>query len=1141
MTNLRDEARWLIGEISEAKRLARAGGKPQLANSAIEAGRIEEYDQDGTLVQIVGEQHDGTHTPVTVNGPVPPEPSAPAITAGIGSVEGRWSGKFAGDALSPMDLSHVALHASRAEVFTPSNETQLATITGELGDVAVVLLDSGEWTFGLVAVSKAGKWSGLSETVTIDVPDFPSPVDIQDELIRFDEVTGGLLTEAGNLGDRLDQAQQELTAHEDRLGTAEQRVTDAFIQIGTADGKATAAASAAATAQTQADTAKSVADQATADALAAAGLAGSKGEVIYQLSAPTGTRANPANLWIRTTDNKPHTYTATAKAWVAVTDKAATDAATAAANAKSAADAAAQAAANAQAAAGSAQNTADNALTMAGTKGKVFYSTSTPSGTGTAQGDLWRRTDASKNVIGEWYWTGSAWQSSQITTSAIANLDVGKLTVGTGVIADLVALHIAGATAAFQQVDVKNLFVTTGTMTEAVINKLWVDVVMSRKVTAEMMAIGSFDNLVVDPYFLDDNLNTARFAASTAAVVGPVKVSTTDSRRYVELPASTSQLGFKLIADNAKRYLDVVPGATYRIRYQANSTNGTASTRPAVTRMRAVGTTSFTAVNESAYLAVTSTWKWYEFTWTAPDDSVGAYFDIQRMAGGTGTLNVKTPIVTRMNAGELTVDGAVKANHIDVADLAANSAFIADLTARIVKSEMFVGKEFFGGKFIGSYFWTDAAEAVGLKLDNQGLRVYGAEGGEPVTEIRADGGTVYSIIDPATGDTLASLDRNGGVSGQELNIAGDPVFLGSPLLGDTVNFQHPSEFETPGLLDVLPRGMIARGFRNISDRTSVTNQEMEILEYNYVHEPGRGYRITVAPFAAYVGGGNAYGYLNVYVTTDGTRPSMSSTPTFRQYVRNQASGAELATFGGVFYNTGYQPAPKVVRIMITMSSEGGTLSFHPNALASTVRTWVEDMGLSAPDTSIDRNGRMDLSVPTPVPPPEPPPVPKENYTQVWKATGYRSFDGNGRYTYADGTNKIYQGTAGYTGMLRSMVTFGTGSKGQTIIQALSGAKINSIKVTMRFDHWWSSAGGTAQIMLHGSASLTSAPPAMTLAATSSKWPKPGTRTVSIPSSRWEGFKNGDWKGIGLGNGSSGTAYYGYARASSVSLEIKYTK
>ena len=715
MRNLRDEARWIIGEIDEAKRLAKAVGKPQLGTSSIEAGRVEEYDQDGALVQIIGEQYDGTHAPVTVNGPTPPEPAGLSLTVGVGSVEARWNGKFAGDAVSPMDFSHVSLHGSRPEVFTPSNETQLATIAGELGDVATVILEPGEWTFGLVAVSKAGKWSELSETVTVEIPDYPTAGELQDELI--------------GLGSAVD------------------------------------------------------------------------GKITVEIRPPA----------LEDGEGKP------------------VDA-------------------------------------------------------------LWNELDpVSREQVAVWRWTGEAWEEMPLSELIVPKINIAEGTYG-----------------------------------------------RLRGVQLEADAIDGM----------------------------------------------------------------VVTGATVQ---------------------------------------------------------------------------------------------------------------------------------------------TDREEATGLKLDADGMRVYGEEGGEPVTEIRADGGTVYSITDPVTGDTLASLDRGGGVSGQELNITGDPVFLGSPLLGDTVNFQHPSEFETPGLLDVLPRGMIARAYRNISDRTSATNQEMEILEFSYVHEPGRGYRITVAPFAAYVGGDNAYGYLNVYITNDGSRPVMSTTPTFRQYVRNRNSSDELSTFGGVFYNVGYQPTPRVVRIMVTIASEGGTMSFHPNSLASSVRTWVEDMGLSAPDTGVDRNGRMDLAVPTPVPPPEPPPPAKENYTQVWKSTGYRSFDGNGRYTYADGTNKIYQGTAGYTGMLRSMVTFGNGSKGQSIVQALSGAKINSVKVTMRFDHWWSSAGGTAQIMLHGESGLTSSPPSMTLAATSSKWPKPGTRTVAIPSSRWDGFKSGQWKGIGLGNGSSGRTYYGYARASSVSLEIKYTK
>ncbi|OMH30661.1 tail fiber domain-containing protein [Tersicoccus sp. Bi-70] len=150
------------------------------------------------------------------------------------------------------------------------------------------------------------------------------------------------------------------------------------------------------------------------------------------------------------------------------------------------------AASAAQAAAGSAQSTADSALTMAGSKGRVFYSTSAPSGSGTATGDLWRQVDASSNVIAEWYWTkDGAWQATAISSSAISNLDVGKLTAGTAVIVDVVAQKIAASTATFQKADVANLTAGTGTMAQAVIDQLYADVVKSRKISTDMLAANS--------------------------------------------------------------------------------------------------------------------------------------------------------------------------------------------------------------------------------------------------------------------------------------------------------------------------------------------------------------------------------------------------------------------------------------------------------------------------------------------------------------------------------------------------------------------------------------------------------------------------------------------------------------------------
>lgn len=186
MSEVDDSARWLTGQLTANRNAVKALSAPQLGTSSIEAGAIEEYDVEGTLASVTGEQFDGTHAAVTLAGPTPPEPVPPTVTTGSGQATVRWSGKFADDALSPMDFSHVAVHASRLESFDPDNTTQVATITGESGDTATVLLDTGEWYFLLVAVSKAGKWSDPSEAVLAEVADTMTPTDVQDALLDLD-------------------------------------------------------------------------------------------------------------------------------------------------------------------------------------------------------------------------------------------------------------------------------------------------------------------------------------------------------------------------------------------------------------------------------------------------------------------------------------------------------------------------------------------------------------------------------------------------------------------------------------------------------------------------------------------------------------------------------------------------------------------------------------------------------------------------------------------------------------------------------------------------------------------------------------------------------------------------------------------
>jgi hypothetical protein len=164
--------------------------------------------------------------------------------------------------------------------------------------------------------------------------------------------------------------------------------------------------------------------------------------------------------------------------------------------------------------------------------------------------------------------------------------------------------------------------------------------------------------------------------------------------------------------------------------------------------------------------------------------------------------------------------------------------------------------------------------------------------------------------------------------------------------------------------------------------------------------------------------------------------------------------------------------------------------------------------------------------------------PRQNYVQQWGANNSRSYTGSNA-DYPFNTGQMYQGLspAGY-GNLKSIATFGNGSLGQSITDALNGASINYLRVYFNFNHWYYNNGGTARIGLHGHSGIPGSFSSNGVVVSSGGWPKPGARWVDIPSAHWDGFKSGAYRGVSLeGDGGYGT--YGYADRPTI--EISYTK
>ncbi|MEN5251400.1 phage tail protein [Alcaligenes aquatilis] len=201
------------------------------------------------------------------------------------------------------------------------NAQQINTVAGQVEDPATGLgaLGSSVQSMRTQVEQLEGGLRSLSDSTTA----LSSKVD------GLDAAQRGLATAVNSLGTRV-------TAAEGKLDAQASSITQLTTSVNSADAKAVAAQDAAA---------------------AAATVAGAKGEVIFATAAPPAAKRLAQNLWIDTKNNANTPKRWNGSAWVAVTDKAATDAAAAAVAAKAAADAA-QATANQKADA-----TAVNALT----------------------------------------------------------------------------------------------------------------------------------------------------------------------------------------------------------------------------------------------------------------------------------------------------------------------------------------------------------------------------------------------------------------------------------------------------------------------------------------------------------------------------------------------------------------------------------------------------------------------------------------------------------------------------------------------------------------------------------------------------------------------------------------------------------
>lgn len=214
-----------------------AGG-PQLALSSIENGAIDSMDADGNLKMTIGQQDDGGNTINVLAGPTPPTPAGFTVDVDHGKFIVHWSGDFDGDKLAPSDWSRAEVHASQDPFFVPDRTTARGSIVSAAGGEVTIGVLKGPWTIKMLAWSQAGKMSVPSAPVDVEVPGYGDIV-LEEIDAANTEIKNGnsiLVNAQDTLGGKLDSAFGQLDGINDDLSNLDEALQGA---IASANGKNT--------------------------------------------------------------------------------------------------------------------------------------------------------------------------------------------------------------------------------------------------------------------------------------------------------------------------------------------------------------------------------------------------------------------------------------------------------------------------------------------------------------------------------------------------------------------------------------------------------------------------------------------------------------------------------------------------------------------------------------------------------------------------------------------------------------------------------------------------------------------------------------------------------------------------------------
>jgi hypothetical protein len=631
------------------------------------------------------------------------------------------------------------------------NADEIAQAKSDIADNAAKTTDAKKTAENAAAAAKNAQ--GTADTANGAAKTAQDTANAAQTAAKSATATAGQAKDAANAAQTAAESAKKTAGNAETLAnTANESAKSAKSDAASAKTDASTAKTDAANAKTTATNASSVATQAkaTADsaaqsatdaakaaqkantaAAAAAGVANGKADVLIQSTAPATSMRKASTLWIDTTNgaNTPKRWNGSA--WVAVTDKAATDAANAAVKAndaaktaQSTADKAATAAANAQSQANQAQAAAQKAQTTADGKNLIYRGPDEPSHDGLKPGDMWWRTQKywtrwkgeknnSPSMLADFYtyWTGEANNSPSVLVP-LADRVVEVLTWdGTRFEPfDLVANNIlAAGTVAAKHLATDSVTAEKVKANAITVDKLAANSVTTDKLVADAVTAGKLAANSVQARNIVALAITSDKIAANSVTVGKLKV--------------TEDMTVALLNAHKIQASDIAALAVTTDKLAAGAVNADKLAANAVTAGKivagAIGTDKLAANSvTTAKLRVT-------------EDMTVALLNVHKIQAGdivAGAVTTDKLAANAVNADKLAANSVnaskIVSGAITADKLAANSVTAVKIAAGTITSDRIAAGQFRGYVFTGAVFQSSEAENTGMKLNSSSLRMW---------------------------------------------------------------------------------------------------------------------------------------------------------------------------------------------------------------------------------------------------------------------------------------------------------------------------------------------------------------------------------------------------------------------------------